>query len=114
MKAKVISAEKQTIPQFDAEVNADVLALMVVCEVEFSNDAGEVVHTQKYAIRPEQFDLANPSAVFDKQAAVMHNETEMAAQNAEASKSSALADDIISKLTAPEAPKAPTQEGATE
>lgn len=103
MKAVIVKAEKQTLPQFSAATNQDEPTLVVVTTVNFYKDDGTLYHTQTYAQRPEEIDLEDPQAYFDRQAQVLQTDCDGSQANAENEETSALADQIVEKLM-------PTQE----
>jgi hypothetical protein len=70
MKAVIRNIDKQYLPHnVDAEGKNK---LHIVTNVDFVNDAGEVVHSQGYAHLPEDFD----GAYFQRQADVMQGDIE--------------------------------------
>jgi hypothetical protein len=107
MKAVIVTAEKQTLPQFNVATNQDEPTLVVVTTVEFHNDDGTLYHTQTYAQRPDEIDPENPQAYFDRQAQVLQNDIDGRKANAGNEAASELADQIVEKLM-------PTKDGGTE
>ena len=94
MKAVIRNLIKKTLPH-------PVLgepALHVLAEVDFTDDAGNVVHSQQYAHLPENVD----PEYYQRQADVMQNDLDLTAQwasdAAEKTKSEAAADAAIEKI----------------
>jgi len=98
MKAVIVKSEKQTIPQFNAATGKDEPTLVVVTHVHFVKDDGTPYHSQDFAQRPEEIDAENPSAYFDRQAAILQGDLDGQSANADAAASSELADKIVEKL----------------
>ena len=98
MKAVIVKAEKQTLPQFNTATNQDEPTLVIVTTVNFYNDDGTLFHTQSYAQRPSEVDLENPQAYFDRQAVVLQNDLAGREANAGNQATSELADEIVEKL----------------
>jgi hypothetical protein len=99
MKAIIISAEKQTIPQFNDDTQQDEPTLVVVTTVQFQNDDGTSHLTQTYAQKPSEIDADNPSAYFDRQAEILQTDVDGQQANQQQEAQSTLADEIIEKLT---------------
>ena len=94
MKAKILSAEKQTLPRYSAATNQDEPTLMVVTTVEFQLDDGTPYHTQTYAQLPEE---VSPE-YFQKQADAMQADIEHAKVQSATDAASKLADEKINQL----------------
>jgi hypothetical protein len=98
MKAVIVTAEKQTLPQFNSATGQDEPTLVVVTTVNFYNDDGTLHSTQSYAQRPSEIDPSDPQAYFDRQASVLQNDIDGRQENAESQATSELADQIVEKL----------------
>jgi S-methylmethionine-dependent homocysteine/selenocysteine methylase len=98
MKAVVVKAEKETLPQFNAATGQDEPTLVVVTHVHYYKDDGTLFHSQTYAQRPEEIDAENPQKYFDQQANVLQADLDGQAKNAESQATSELADQIVEKL----------------
>jgi hypothetical protein len=106
MKAIIVSAEKQTIPQFNQISGQDEPTLVVVTTVQFQKDDGTLYLTQTFAQRPEEIDADDPQAYFDKQAGILQTDLDGTEANAQQEADSALADEIVEKLiTQPDGPQ---------
>lgn len=106
MKAIIVSAEKQTIPQFNQDSQKDEPTLVVATTVQFQKDDGTAYLTQTFAQRPEDIDADNPQAYFDRQADILQRDLDASAANAPQQANSTLADEIVEKLiTQPDGPQ---------
>lgn len=99
MKAVILSATKETLPQFDPVAGQDVPTIVVKFDVQYQNDDGTVHSEQSYARRPQDLDAENPTAEFDRQAQVLQTEIEQRAANLPNEEANAAADAILSKIT---------------
>lgn len=97
MKAKIISAEKQTLPRYSTDAGQDEPTLMVVATVEFTLDDGTPHHTQTYARLPEELG-DDPKAYFQAQADAMQADLDHSQVQAVVDASSKLADEKINQL----------------
>lgn len=94
MKALIRSAEKETLPQFSAEANANVDTIVISVLVDFADEEGNVLHSQRYARRPEEFDEGE----FDRIAQSMQDDADHLVNHAETHERNRLADIAIEKL----------------
>ena len=95
MKAVIRSVEKQTLPRFDVAVGKDVDTIVVTTAVDFVNDDGATVLSQKYARLPsEEFDYGE----FDRIAASLQGDIDHNILHAEDLKRNKYADQVIEKL----------------
>jgi len=97
MIAKIISAEKQTIPRYNNETGIDEPTIMVVTTVEFYKDDGSLYYTQSYAQRPEDMG-EDPIAYFKAQAAAMQSDLDDQQAHAQDRADSELADKIVEQI----------------
>jgi hypothetical protein len=95
MKFKILSADKQTLPRYNNQTNQDEPTIMVVTQVEFYTDDGQLFHTQEYAHLPED---VSPE-YFQAQADAMQADLDHAKANADTQAASDLADKKIQELT---------------
>lgn len=100
MIAKIISAEKQTIPRYNNETEVDEPTIMVVTKVEFYKDNGDLYYTQSYAQRPEDMG-EDPTAYFKAQAVVMQKDLDDELAHEQDHAASELADKIVEQLNQP-------------
>lgn len=98
MKAVILNADKQILPRYNKDTEQDEDTLMVVVQVAFQNDDGSTHHTQTYARLPEESG-DDPKSYFQDQADAMQADIDNSEATAQTVEDSALADEVISKLT---------------
>jgi hypothetical protein len=96
MKAIIKDLRKETLPQFNATTNQDEPTVMVVAEIEFISDQGELVHTQIYAHTPEEASHEYYQRQADAMQADLDQESDPAV--AAAAQANQLADEKIAVL----------------
>lgn len=94
MKAIIRSATKETLPRYSNKVDANIDTIVVVVGVDFVDDSGATVLSQKYSRLPEEFDHEE----FDRIARSLQGDIDHSILHAEDLKRNKDADQILEKL----------------
>jgi hypothetical protein len=98
MRALVTDVRKEKLLRFDSMANRNVPTLMVVTEVQFWTDAGELAHSQTYACLPEEVDPAYPQRQADSMQSDVDHALRIRSQEADRREQESAADMAVANL----------------